>query len=102
MLRPARGAKAADIPGECAWHPRCSGVPVHMDIRHETMWVVTPHQRSGERCVKSRGALAVGEVLASFDASTVSERPTRMTVQIAEHTHITLAPASLAFINHGC
>jgi hypothetical protein len=65
-------------------------------------WVVEPHPRSGQRCVKSRRAFAVGEILTSLRAATIEERPTRMTVQVSESTHVTLDPPSLAYINHAC
>ena len=65
-------------------------------------WEVRPHPRSGQLCVQSRRALSAGEVLTAFGAATVEDHPSRMTVQVSEHAHITLAPPSLAFINHGC
>lgn len=65
-------------------------------------WEVVPDPRSGQRCVRSRTALAPGEALTSFGAASVEERPSRMTVQVSEQAHITLSPPSLAFINHAC
>jgi hypothetical protein len=44
----------------------------------------------------------VGEIFTSFESLAVEDCPSRMTVQVSEHTHITLDPPSLAYINHSC
>lgn len=43
-----------------------------------------------------------GDVIAHFSAGTISAEPTYLTVQIGIGKHITLQPAFLQYINHGC
>lgn len=43
-----------------------------------------------------------GELIAHFNAGTISAEPTYLTVQIGSRKHITLQPEFLQYINHGC
>ena len=43
-----------------------------------------------------------GELIAHFSAGTISAEPTYLTVQVGVDKHITLQPAFLQYINHGC
>ena len=43
-----------------------------------------------------------GELIAHFSAGSISAEPTYLTVQIGVDKHITLQPAFLQYINHGC
>ena len=43
-----------------------------------------------------------GELIAHFSAGTISAEPTYLTVQVGVGKHITLQPAFLQYINHGC
>jgi hypothetical protein len=43
-----------------------------------------------------------GELIAHFSAGSISAEPTYLTVQVGEQKHITLQPAFLQYINHGC
>ncbi|WP_437514120.1 SET domain-containing protein-lysine N-methyltransferase [Sorangium sp. So ce1099] len=58
--------------------------------------------RLGQRCVRSLVAFAAGDVLVTFGAAAVHDRPSRMTLQLSQHQHIELTPAFLAFTNHSC
>jgi hypothetical protein len=43
-----------------------------------------------------------GELIAHFTAGSISAEPTYLTVQVGVDKHITLQPAFLQYINHGC
>lgn len=43
-----------------------------------------------------------GELIAHFTAGSISTEPTYLTVQVGIQKHITLQPAFLQYINHGC
>lgn len=43
-----------------------------------------------------------GELIAHFNAGSISAEPTYLTVQVGIGKHITLQPAFLQYINHGC
>ena len=63
---------------------------------------VDPEAWCGQRGVKSLVAFAAGEVLSPFSAAATHNRPSRMTLQVAEGEHIELAPPFLSLINHSC
>jgi hypothetical protein len=56
----------------------------------------------GDRCVRSRVTRPPGVTLARYPRSRVVDAPTRLTVQVAETTHIHLSPKWLELINHSC
>lgn len=43
-----------------------------------------------------------GDVIANFNAGTISAEPTYLTVQVGINKHITLQPEFLQYINHSC
>ncbi len=43
-----------------------------------------------------------GDLISPFKSGTVSSEPHYLTVQTGEHTHITLVPEFLQYINHSC
>ncbi len=43
-----------------------------------------------------------GDIIANFSAGSISAEPTYLTVQVGSGKHITLQPAFLQYINHGC
>ena len=43
-----------------------------------------------------------GDIIADFNAGTISAAPTYLTVQLGKRKHITLQPDFLQYINHSC
>src|ERR1700709_1125500 len=57
---------------------------------------------TGEKSLHATSFFDKEEVICHFTAETTQETPTYLTVQTGEHTHITLQPDFLQYINHSC
>ncbi len=69
---------------------------------HDPRFEVSAHEQLGQRCLRSMVPFAPGHVLVRFEAATIRERPSRMSVQVSEREHIDLRPTFLCYVNHGC
>jgi hypothetical protein len=76
--------------------------PVTVSGPPDPAFEIGSHERLGQRCLRSLARFAAGEVLARFQAASVQDRPSRMTVQVSEREHVELAPTFLSLVNHGC
>ena len=57
---------------------------------------------TSQQSLWSNQSFAPGDVLTGFYAGDIMIHPTYLTVQVAEHEHITLKPQFLQYINHSC
>jgi hypothetical protein len=57
---------------------------------------------TGEKSLHASAFFDAGETLSDFNAGSVLEQPTYLTVQTGEQKHITLEPEFLQYINHSC
>ena len=55
-----------------------------------------------EHSLHAAQSFSPNQVICSFTAATTLSHPTYLTVQTALHTHITLSPFYLQYINHSC
>jgi hypothetical protein len=55
-----------------------------------------------QNALYARQSFQPGEVIAEFNAGTISAEPTYLTVQVDVGKHITLQPEFLQYINHSC
>ena len=58
--------------------------------------------RTNHHSLHASVAFDAGDIIIDFCAATTQNYPTYLTVQIANDTHITLAPQFLQYINHRC
>ncbi len=57
---------------------------------------------SQQKSLQSNKLFKKGESIAHFSAASTLEKPTYLTVQVNTHTHITLEPSYLQYVNHSC
>ena len=57
---------------------------------------------TGENSLHAAHSFTPNQVMCSFAAATTLSHPTYLTVQTAPHTHITLSPFYLQYVNHSC
>lgn len=63
---------------------------------------VVENTHNGQKSLIARTAFQPGDLLCSFQAGSVLETPTYLTVQVGLSQHITLQPEWLQYINHSC
>ncbi len=57
---------------------------------------------TGQRYLHSTQSFKPGDIISPFSAAGVFDKPSYLTVQTGDHTHITLLPEFLQYINHSC
>jgi hypothetical protein len=57
---------------------------------------------TGERSLHAAAFFDAGDIVTEFTADKILDAPTYLTVQTAEHKHITLLPDFLQYVNHSC
>ena len=57
---------------------------------------------TGQQSLHATKVFMPGDVICSFGSSAVLEKPTYLTVQTGDNTHILLQPEFLQYINHSC
>jgi len=63
---------------------------------------IMQNTNTGEKSLHATAFFDAGETICDFNAATISETPTYLTVQTGEDKHITLKPEFLQYINHSC
>lgn len=63
---------------------------------------VLKNVQTGQHQLSASKAFAAGEEICDFSAGEITDTPTYLTVQLGINKHITLQPAFLQYINHGC
>ena len=63
---------------------------------------VWQNAETGEHSLHAAQSFTPNQVICSFAAATTLSHPTYLTVQTALHTHITLSPFYLQYVNHSC
>jgi hypothetical protein len=63
---------------------------------------VMHHKTTGQKALHAGIPFHPGDVICAFGAGSTSRTPTYLTVQTGVHTHITLIPEFLQYINHSC
>ncbi len=71
-------------------------------ISHHTIGSVWFNHNTNEHSFHSLQHFNPGDKIADFNAGSVSDTPTYLTVQTGLHRHITLSPTHLQYINHSC
>lgn len=64
--------------------------------------VVLQEAETGARFLYSTQAFAPGDIICPFSAAAVFDKPSYLTVQTGDDTHITLNPSFLQYVNHSC
>jgi SET domain len=57
---------------------------------------------TGARFLYSTQAFVPGDIICPFSAAAVFDKPSYLTVQTGDDTHITLDPSFLQYVNHSC
>lgn len=71
-------------------------------LPQETFARVVRDPATGQRSLHANAFFDAGDILCSFAASALQEQPDYLTLQLNEHTHISLKPDVLQFTNHSC
>jgi hypothetical protein len=71
-------------------------------VHQATVAEVYRNKGSGQHFLSASKTFKIGEVVCSFNAKSVSDTPTYLTVQVSNDKHITLYPEFLQYINHSC
>lgn len=57
---------------------------------------------TGDRFLYSTQAFVPGDMICPFSAAAIFDKPSYLTVQTGDDTHITLTPSFLQYVNHSC
>ncbi len=71
-------------------------------ISHHTNTEVLQDENNMQKALHAITFFKKGEVISKFCAGVTTLYATYLTVQVAPHTHITLQPEHLQYINHSC
>ena len=63
---------------------------------------VWQNTETGEQSLHAAQSFTPSQVICSFAAATTLSYPTYLTIQTTLHTHITLTPFYLQYVNHNC
>ncbi len=64
--------------------------------------VVLKNKTTGQQQLNATIKFNSGDLISPFYAGETHSTPNYLTVQVGEHTHITLQPSHLQYINHSC
>jgi hypothetical protein len=76
--------------------------PAYRMISNHIIAEVRQKLSNAQNALFALRAYQPGDVIANFTAGSISAEPTYLTVQVGVDKHITLQPAFLQYINHGC
>ena len=71
-------------------------------LSNHNFMVIVLNQNTNQKQLKSLVPFKKGDIIISFSARSVLEKPTRLTVQIDQNKHIELFPDFLQYTNHSC
>jgi hypothetical protein len=71
-------------------------------VSHHTFANVLLNTSTNQKSLNATVAIQPGEVISKFHAGITQSYATYLTVQTGVHTHITLQPEFLQYINHSC
>lgn len=63
---------------------------------------IMQNSNTGEKSLHATAFFDAGEVISDFSAEQILDTPNYLTVQTGDHSHITLKPEFLQYINHSC
>jgi hypothetical protein len=81
--------------------PRISSNDIELLSNHNIVEVVL-NKKTNQKLLRSLVSFKKGDVITSFSASAVLEKPNHLTVQIDHNKHIELSPDFLQYTNHSC
>jgi hypothetical protein len=76
--------------------------PAYRIISNHIIAEVRQKLSNNQNALFALRAYQPGDLIAHFTAGSISSEPTYLTVQVGVDKHITLQPAFLQYINHGC
>lgn len=74
----------------------------YTSLAHFSFFEVRENTSTQQKSLHSNRLFEPGEMLSAFSAKEIFREPSYLTVQTAMHTHITLFPEYLQYINHSC